>query len=380
MIDKEIAEIRKRFRSDKTGISKIRVCYVNSHKEKMAELVQSLGTLTDKEEEAILNILKKTLSGGIGKNLIDIEFSNEQVMNGEEHKLLMNLKNSELSDEYVEELFDKIIESYDTEENYLILLVCEKYDVPHRYKDGTQDDEGSDVFTYILCSICPVKMTKPALSYYVASNEFHNLSPDWVVASPEAGFMFPCFDDRSANIYNALYYTKSTTCSHDELVDALFKTELPLPASVQKETFESVISASIGEECSLDVIQNVHEQLREMIDNHKVNKVEEPLVISKNVVKNILQSNGIDEERIETFEEHYNTEFGEKTELNPSNLIDIKQIKVATPDVKINVNPDRGDLIETRVIDGRKYIMIRVDGGVEVNGININITNENTGN
>ena len=40
-----------------------------------------------------------------------------------------------------------------------------------------------------------------------------------------------------------------------------------------------------------------------------------------------------------------------------------------TPDVSITVNPERPDLVETRVLGGVRYLLIKADDGVELNGI-----------
>ena len=74
------------------------------------------------------------------------------------------------------------------------------------------------------------------------------------------------------------------------------------------------------------------------------------------------------------FAEKYDEEFGEETALPPQNLINPRQFEVRTPEVTIRVNPERTDLVETRVIDGVKYILIRADSGVEVNGVSIHIS------
>ena len=210
MKEKEIAELRRRFRTDKSNITHVRGCYVNEKKEIISQFDQSLMTMGPEESEKLLGILRKTLSGILGKNLLDITFDTRQVVEGEEHKLLMALRDSELQDQAaVEALFRKAIQSLDLEGNYLILLAYDAYDVPYRSKDGdTQADASSDLFRYVLCSICPVKLTKDALSYFVYENQFRNLEADWVVAAPETGFLFPAFDDRSTNLYNALYYTR----------------------------------------------------------------------------------------------------------------------------------------------------------------------------
>lgn len=375
MNEKEISEIRRRFRADKSNISRIRGCYVNENKEIVSEFNQSLSIMAQDESEEMLAVLKKTLSGTIGKNLIDIEFSTRQVMESDEHKLLMALKNSALEDnEAVTEFYGRVIRSLSFDCSYLILLSCDKYDVFSYSKDGKKDEDSSTVFTYILCSICPVKMTKPALSYFAYENAFHNISANSIVGAPELGFMFPAFDDRAANIYNALYYTRSTSLIHEDFVNNIFQSEIPMPAAVQKEAFQSILSDSVSEDCNFEVVQAVHEQICEMIEEHKANKEERPLRISKRTVTGVLHSCGVDEARVAAFEENYDSAFGADTEICPQNIVDTKQFELRTPDVTIKVNPERSDLVKTEVIDGVKYILIRADENVEVNGVNIRIS------
>lgn len=375
MNEKEISEIRRRFRPDKSNISRIRGCYVNDKKEIVSEFNQSLGLMSQEESEQLLAILKKTLSGTIGKNLIDIEFATQQVLEGEEHKLLMALRNSSLDgDDAVQEFYGHIIQTLNLAGNYLILLAYDKYDVPCYAKDEKKQDDSSEVFSYFLCSICPIKLTKPALGYFVTENEFRNITADWIVSAPELGFLFPAFDDRSANIYNAVYYSRDITENHKEFVDAVFKAEIPMPAAEQKETFQSILGDTIADDCCFEVVQAVHDQLSGMIEEHKTNKEEDPLVISKKTVKGVLESCGVSDSHMTAFEEKYDSEFGVDTEISPRNIIDTKQFEVRTPDVTIRVNPERSDLVETRIINGAKYILIRANEGVEVNGVNIHIS------
>ena len=375
MNEKEIAEIRRRFRKEKSNITHIRGCYVNENQEIVAQFDQSLAMMSEEETNTFLAILKRTLSGTLGKNLIDLSFDTQQVVESEEHSLLMALRNSRLEDEEaVGAFFKKVIESTALEGNYLILLAHDTYDVPYRAKDGArQDDASEEVYSYILCSLCPIKLTKPALSYYVAENAFHNRAADWLVAPPELGFLFPAFDDRSTNLYNTLYYTRSSAESHDRFVEAVFRRELPMPADEQKEAFQGILEETLADECSLDAVQAVHDQLRELIENHKLNKEEEPLVMTKDMVRQVLGSCGVTETQMVIFDEQYDAQFGSGMELRPQNLVDPKRFEVRTPSVTIHVDPERGDLVETRVINGVKYILIRADEGVEVNGVNIHI-------
>ena len=375
MIDKEIAEIRRRFRSDKCSISRLRGCYVSEAKEIVSTTDQSLGLLTEDEQEQILSILKKTMSGAIGVHLLNLDFSTNQVMYGEEHKLLMSLRESMLSDDNaVNTFFSKVVASLNMEGSYMILLVADTYDVFSYRKDGSgKDDDASEVFRYVVCAICPIKASKTSLSYKVKENCFCQLGGDVALGRPEVGFMFPAFDNRSTNLYSALYYTRSTEDSHEELVNAIFNTgKVPMPATEQKNTFRGIIAESAGDACSLSVISAVHAQVAQVIEDQKAHR-DEPCVIDKYAIRDILEASGVSDAGIEAFEKKFDADFGAHTEVNPRNMMDVKKFEVRTPDVVIRVKPERRDLVETRVIDGVKYILIRADEGAELNGIDIQI-------
>ncbi len=376
MNEKEVSEIRRRFRADKSNISHVRGCYVNEKREIISRFDQPLALMEQTETEEIMTVLRKVLSGGINKNLTNIVFETAQVAGSVEHGLLLKLRDSQLKDdEAAETLFEKIIAALSIEGNYLILLACDSYDVPYRAKDDElQHDASEEVYTYILCSICPVKLSKNALSFDGREGAFRNLTANWLVSAPETGFLFPAFDDRSTNLYGALYYTRDGAENHPELADALFRRPILMPPAEQKQTFQSLLSETLSEDCDLNVVQTVRTRLCEMIAFHKESKLPEPLVVSKSAVTRILDSCGVPEERTREFDTRYDEAFGSDTNLSPRNIVDTKQIEVKTPDVTVRVNGERSDLVETRVIDGKQYILIRVEEGVEVDGVNIHIS------
>ena len=376
MNDKEISEIRRRQRRDRSNITAIFGCYVNDNKEIITEFRQSTGIMPENESDKYFALLRRTLSGAIGKNLIDITFKTSQVADSPEHKLLMDLRESKCNDEEKrQEFYKKIIDTVVMEGNYLILLGCDSYDVPFKSKDDSfQKDQSEETYTYILCTICPVKETKANLHYVPEEKLFHDGAMTQRVSAPALGFLFPAFDDRSTNIYNALYYTHDIKNSQDALIEAIFNTPVPKPAAEQKKSFEALLTTSLGDECSLDVVQTVHDQLCQRIELHKESKVPEPLMISKEDVKEVLTSCGVSEEHVAKFSVDYDEAFGFEADLHPKNIIDDKHFELKTPDVVIKVDPTRSDLIETRVIGGVKYIMICADEDVEVNGVSINIS------
>ena len=375
MNDKEIGELRRRMRRDRSNMTAICGCYVNAQKEIITQFRSSLGMMPENEAEKYFAYIKRTLSGTIGKNLIDISFKTSQVGNSEEHKLLMALRESHLKDEeLLQKLYGKIIENVSMEDNYLILLGCETYDVPFKSKDDSfQKDNSDESYTYIICSICPVKQTKPNLHYVAEEKLFHDGAINHMVSAPVLGFLFPAFDNRSTNIYNALYYTKNIKESNEGLVAALFDTPIPKPAAEQKKSFEALLTSALGEECSMEVVQEVHNQICQRIEMHKEAKMAEPLMIAKDDVKQVLEECGISEKSVAKFSIDYDEAFGFEADLHPKNVVDPKRFEIKTPDVSIKVAPDRADLIETRVIGGVKYILICADENVEVNGVNIHI-------
>ena len=375
MNERELGEIRRRVRRDRSNMTAIYGCYVNSQKEIISTFCQSTGIMPENEAEKYFAVMKRALSGTIGKNLIDICFSTKQVADGAEHKLLMEVRKSALREESSRmELFRKIIDTVSFEENYVILIGCDSYDVPFRGKDGEMQSEGStEVYTYLLCAVCPVKQKKPSLRYVAEEKEFHDGGLAYEVSAPEMGFLFPAFDDRRTNIYNALFYTRDTKCSHDALVTALFNTKAPKPAAEQKKSFEALLTTSLGEDCSMEVVQTVHNQICQSIEMHKESKIPDTLLISKEQVKTALSSCGVPENRMAKFSIAYDEAFGHEAELYPKNVINKNSFEIKTPSVSIKVDPEFSDLIETRVIGGVKYILIPADEDVEVNGVSIHI-------
>ena len=374
MNDKELREVRKRFRPDQNNISHIRGCFVNEKKEIVTEFNESLALCPQEETESLLAIMKKTLSGSLGTNLIDLKFRTEQVRESDEHALLMALKRSELSDDdAVHELFFRIKENVTLGGNYVILLAFDKYDYLEYGKDGEKNEDSFGVYNFFVCSICPIKHMKSAVSFHAYDNTFHTLSSDSLIGAPELGFIFPAFEDRKENIYGSLYYTHDITKNHTDFVKRIFDLELPMPAAVQKETFDECLSETMSGGCDFELLCSVQEQISEMIEEHKEEKSAEPLRVSKNEIKNTLKYCGIEEEKLEEFDKLYDEQFGEKTEVAPQNIVDVKKLEVKMPDVTIKVNPKRRDLVSTQIINGAKYILIKADENVSVNGIDIKI-------
>ncbi len=371
MIKQEINEIKRLFTPNNCSITRICGCYVDGEKNKKTEFREAFLSLPEEEIFKYFELLRKTLSGSLGKNLLNLGFPTDSEAEGGTQEFLYRLRESRLKDDaLLEEFYDRVISAYEFVGNYLILLIHDAYDVPGKTTDGlTMEDASDTVFEYLLCSICPVVLSKPGLSYDAEINEFHNRMRDWVVNMPETGFLFPAFNDRASDIHSTLYYSKNPEEPHTEFAEGILGCPLSLSAGVQKETFQTIIEQTLGEDCEYAVVKSIHENLTEMIEEHK--EIPEPLTLGKTEVKHLLEKSGVEEEKLTDFEKLYDASAGEDTSLFVDNVASTRSFEVKTPDVVVKVNPERADLVNTMMVDGRKCLVIEINDQVEVNGISV---------
>jgi len=369
MTKKEISEIKRLYTPSNCSITRICGCYVDGEKSKKTEMKEAFLSLPEDDMFKYFDILRKSLSGTLGKNLLNLEFPLDTEMEGGPQEFLLRLRSSKLQDEeLLESFYDRVIETYDYMGNYLILLVHDAYDIPGKTSDGLSMDDASDeVYSYILCCICPVDLSKPGLSYNEVQNTFQNRVRDWVVRMPELGFLFPAFNDRAADIHSTLYYSRDADDLHDSLIEQLLGCPLPLAAEYQKESFQAIIEKTLDDDCYYETVRTIHENLSEMLEEHKDEP--EPLMLDKYQVKSLLQASGVEDEKLQDFDRCFEETAGERAAILASNVVNTRAFEVKTPDIIIKVNPDRTDLVQTRVIDGRQCLVIEIDGSIEVNGI-----------
>ncbi len=371
MIDKEVSELRRRFKADRSGITKIYGCYVNQTGEPISEFETSMGLLPQAAREQYLELLKKAISGTVGKTLTNVEFTTAQVQGSGEHQLLMQLRESGCaSEEARARLFEAIEKTLNLGESYLILLAADTYDVPWKGSDDSTDG-GDTQFSYIVCSVCPVKEGRPVLYFDKESRSFESRAGEHVTAAPELGFLFPAFDDRATNLYGALYYTKGGKGSYDALFDRLFGGKPPMPLPEQQETFRDVLTDALEEECSLPVVQAMHSGLREMVQAHKEAKIPEPLAVSREELGEVLEQSGVSEQKLAAFNVQFDTAFGTGSLLPPQNLLGANKLEYKTPYASLKLDPERQDLVSLRTMGDAHYLVLNIDEGVTLNDVAI---------
>ena len=368
MTRKELNEIKSQYTLENCGILRLCGCYVDGERNKITQFNENFLNLPEEEKHKYFDIFKKTLSGTPGKNLIDMKFNVDAYADEGARTFLMNLRDSGLKDErLLDEFYDRIINNYSYVGNYLIILINQVYDIPTVTTDNIEMEDASDeVYSYILCSICHVNLSKPGLGYDEEDNNFHDKKQNHMV-----GFLFPAFNKRSADEDMTMFYTKDVSEFEDGLLDCLLDCAVPLPAKQQKETFTSLVSEALGEEADLQVVKNIHENLEQIIEEKKQESAA-PVMLDKNEMKDLLEKSGVKEERLENFEEHFEMAAGEHGKLVASNVSSGKKFEVKTPDVVIKINSDKTDIVSTQVIDGRQCLVIQIDERLVVNGISVN--------
>lgn len=370
MNKKEISEIKKLLNDEHAVITRICGCYVDGEKEIKFTSKEAFHSLSEEESFKYFDIFKHTLSGTLGKNMLNMEFPLQEEKEGGKQEFLLKLLDSKLEDdEILNEFYQKVIDNYDYPSNYYIVLIHAVYDVPGKSTDGTEMFDASDaVYNYIICSICPVNLSKSGLSYDSESNSISERVRDWIVSAPANGFLFPQFNDRATDIHGILYYSKNPEELQSEFIDNMLGAVPPMSAKNQKETFNSIISNTLGEDADFETVKIIHENLNEMIEKNK--EEPEPLVLTKYDVKQVFEDSHIPDEKLTVLDKQLD-EVGEQPSFVASNVVDTRKFNIEMPDVVIKVNPDRTDLVETRVIDGKQCLVIEVTDRIEVNGVSV---------
>ena len=288
-------------------------CYVDGQKNIVLKIKETFLNLRDEEFFKYLEIAKKTLSGTVGNNLLELNFPLDEENTGGRQLSLLELKKSKLkNDALLDSFYKLIIDSYDYTGNFLILIFHDAYDVMTKTTDNSKLDESEEVYEYLLCAICPVSLSKAALGYIEEENRIGARLRDWIVGPPDLGFVFPAFIDRSTDIHSIIYYTKDP---HPELMEEALGCSSKQTATEQKEKFHTIIRKAIGndDEKSNHLFMKIQENLNNMIDEHSLfnDKNSEPMILTNDAIQNLLIESEIPEEITRKIEKSYTEEFGD---------------------------------------------------------------------
>lgn len=333
MTKKDVLELKRRFSKD-CSISRLAGCYVDCNKNKVLTLNENFLNLQEDEFYKFLDIAKKTLSGTVGNNILELSFPSDEEEPGGKQQFLRGIRESNLeNDELLDRLYDLIIENYAYTGNYLILVYRDNYDIMTRTKDNLKLDESEDVFEYILVSICPVDLSKPGLGYRIDENRIGARIRDWVVGAPDLGFIFPAFSDRSSDIHKVDYYTKDPKSAHPEFIEEVLGCTTRRTAYQQRETLSAIVKKAYGNEekaaeAYIDIQESINARIEEREDDPQVFTA--PLYIDEKVLAEVLEENNIPEDPARFIRDRFSEELIDE-EPTADTLLDSKAIKQNAP-------------------------------------------------
>lgn len=365
METKNFNEIKKQLKITNCGISKVRGCYVDSNKNKVSYINENFLNLPEEEQYKYLEIFKKTLSGGVGKNLLNMNFNDK-----DKKKSLLALRNSALkNDDILEAFYDNIISSINYVGNYLILLADQTYDVPTKTEDGMKIDESESVYHYVLCSICSMELSKAGLSYFEENKEFHNSERSFMVKPPIMGFLYPAFNDRMEDRDAIALFIKDSKKIDNGFTEGCLGCEEPSTADVQNNIFVESLSEALDDNCTYEIVENISNTVKEL------SKSDTKENLTEKGIGYILKSSGIEDETVNKFEKIFvdkADEIGLKDkEININNILPDKKTTYEINDIKIKADEEQKASIDVRRIDGRLCLVIEAMDDIIVNGISV---------
>ncbi len=372
MTPKDIRELRRVLQPEKNCITKIYGCYVNPDREIITRFEENVGELSQVEELKYITIFRDTLSGHLEKELINATCDSKADDAGKV-QLLMDLKEAELKNpELRNKLYDRIINAVDMQGmSYVILLAFDNYDVPGYSPSGRKRETSVDVYRYFLCSVCPVKEGKMELDYEREEKRFHSAILSEIVTSPVLGFLYPAFNDRSADLSSALFYNRKAKGNEEDFMTAILGSfEAPLTLDEQRDAFGAALSSSLEKDCTFEIVQAVNDHFHNVMVLHEESKSDEPLVVTVEDVGDVLVQNGVGKEKAEAFQESCRESYG-SSEISPENLMPNNKITIQAPGIKIVADPKFSHTIQAKEIDGKRYITIPLQSGVEINGVSV---------
>lgn len=381
MRKKDILELKKRFKKDHCTFTKMCGCYVNGEKNILLKFRETFLNLEEDDYFKYLEIAKKVLSGTIENNILELNFElNEEHVN-EKQLEFMKLKNSQLKDDLLlDDFYNSIINNYDYEGNFLILIFHDAYDIITKTKDNAKLDESEEVYEYILCAICPVELSKAGLRYFEEENSIKSRTRDWVVEAPSNGFVFPAFINRTTDVNSIMYYTKNAKDTHPELMENVLGCPSKQTNTEKKETFNDILRDALGpdEKKSDNFFMEIQESLNNKIEEHNIihEDSETPIFLTDEVIQDILNESGVPDEITTKIEKSYAESFGDTPPVADI-LIDNKALAAKAQKKKEEMLEKQVRILENKLERVTQDNSLNTEAAVEIDSNNLIEENEN---
>lgn len=377
MNKKEVAEIKKNFNSENGffTIEKILTAYVDAEDNLLYSNVSNAYVVPQEEVDLYMETLKKVLNTNVGKNFIEYNFPNEAYEEGKPQSILYNMLDSELKDKKIyEDYIGHIIDNSVYVSPYTIITAYCTYSIRKKNKnDDIDDDLNEEMYKYIITAICPVSNSNNGFIFSKENNEIEKApNLDLIInKAPVDGFLYPAFNNRSADINSVMYYTKNKSKPNIAFVENVLGCPYSMSADNEKASFQNIIKAVVDEDLDYATLNNINERIKDIIDDYKDDT--EAITVNADKIANILTDIGVDSKRVELVTPVYNKVVGD-TELTATNIVEHKTVINTANGVKIDIKPFAMDKVRTSVIDGRRCLIVDIDDPmIEVNGLPVNV-------
>lgn len=357
MIKKEILEIKKQLTPINCCLTRISGCYVNSEKEIVNIISKNFLSMDEEETFKFFELFRQCFSGGIGKHLLNMEYTKSS----EKQERLLKLKESRLNDQdMIREFCEDIISHYDTSNPFYIAIVHGVYDIPGKTSDNMDlVDASEEVYEHLIGMICPVSLDKPSLIYNTEKQDVEDKIRNWVIGKPEIGFLFPSFTDRTSCANELLYYSKKSDKLQDNFIAEVFGVSHMASAEDQKAAFGNAVKdAGI----SFDHAKNLKTDLEDMLVER------ESIVLNDPEIKTLCDKHGMDSEMIQE-----SLKCQGITSLLAENLFQKNNTRISTDSIEVKVPTEKLDYIEIKEVDGVKCLVIKPDGVLHLDGIPVHM-------
>ena len=198
------------------------------------------------------------------------------------------------------------------------------------------------------------------------------LDPIINLASPLSGFLFPAFNDNSADVNHILYCAGKVNQPDGSFIEEVLNCEEIITAQEDKDSFEQILKQVMGDEVDSRVISNVYEEIDKMVQENEENEEEsESPTLDYRDIERILTVSGVENVNTDKVEHAFKAVVDdEKHEFKASSLVP-KSIKINTKVADVSISPKDLKNVKYIMYQGKRCLLVEIDEDVVVEGFRL---------
>ncbi|MCM3727907.1 DUF4317 domain-containing protein [Neobacillus cucumis] len=375
----DIANIRKQFKLD-NYLLKIREIFNVYVKKESGEIYHQISQpfqmLEQEAQELFLTNFKKVLTGQLDAKLFELKFQRD--VEESTQMILFDGVQTDSPEQWqenmlkiVDKMFAHAVYEFDT----VVTFIRGEYQKPSRKRNADSEEGGDDeVYSseFILCSLNKTDQPKKALLFDYIEKEFksnHAVDPIINLTSPLTGFLFPAFNENSADVNHILYHGGNQPSA--SFIEEVLNCEEIITAEEDKDSFEQILKIVMGDEVDSKVISNVYEEIDKIVqENAESEEVEAPMLDSRDIER-ILEVSGVEDVDTAKVEHAFKSVVDDENyEIKATNVLP-KSIKINTKVADLSIDPTELKNIQYITYNGKRCLLIEIDEDVVVEGFKL---------